>query len=209
MAERTEMDVAFDLGRQSCRRDSFTDFSTHIVACWRMVSVARLEPQSRMFPITVDWQLAFLRPESARGLDYWQSLCAGRPMPHRRELNPRAMKGFLNYVNLVDVATDADGTVDYVLSLQSAHARDVFGPMAGRLDQFLPVPVRQRWRDCFDLPRLSGRPARVSTRVSTVGKDWLACEALFAPLGDGEVNSVLWVFISWLDESLDRTPRRS
>jgi hypothetical protein len=168
-----------------------------------MRSIIPLDSSSEFFPIVVDWDLAFERPETLRGLAYWRSLCAGRPMPSRRELKPRAMLSFLTYVNIVDVIPEPDGAFDYAVSLEGGHALEILGHMAGRrLAEFLPEPLQRRWRYCFDLPRVGAAPARITTRASTVRKNWLKCEELLAPLSgdDGRLQSVFWVFTSWHDE---------
>ena len=168
-----------------------------------MAHPAQLDPRSELSPIEVDWELAFLRPATRKGFEYWQSLSDGRSMPGRHELRPRAMRDFLDHVNLVEVVADLHRGFDYVIGLQGPHARDVFGDMAGRrLDAIMRPVLAQRWRTSFDLSRNAAAPVRLFTRASTVGKNWLACEALLAPLGEsgGRVNALFWVFASWRAE---------
>jgi hypothetical protein len=121
-------------------------------------------------------------------------------MPSRRQLSPRAMQDFLDHVNLVDVVPGAGNSFDYVVSLQGSQSREVFGHVARRrLRDILPPPLEQRWRNSFELSRTAAAPVRLVARASTVGKNWLACEALLAPLGDGDgrVQTLFWVFASW------------
>ena len=161
---------------------------------------ARLEPDSELSPITVDWELDFLQPATRQGLAYWRSLCNGRAMPARHDLRPRAMQEFLDHVNLVDVVADPARGIDYVIGLQGTLARNVFGHMAGRrLDAIMRPKLAQRWRTSFDLPRTAAAPVRLFTRASSVGKNWLACEALLAPLAgsEGGINALFWVFACW------------
>ena len=165
-----------------------------------MAHPAKLDPDSELSPVTVDWELGFLRPEGRRALDYWRSICNGRALPGRHELRPRAMQKFLEHVNLVDIVADGSRGFDYVIGLQGTHARDVFGHMAGRrLDAMMPTRLAERWRASFDLARNAAAPVRLFTRASTMGKHWLACEALLAPLGETEVriDALFWVFVSW------------
>ena len=164
-----------------------------------MPSVARLNPQSELSPVTVDWDLAFLQAPTKHALAYWQSLRNGRQFPTRRALSPRAMRSFLGHVNLVDVVPGAGSSFDYIISLQGERARDVFGRLAGtKLREILSPPLEERWRKSFDLPRTATAPLRLLTRAGTAGKNWLACEALLAPLGDdGHVRTLFWVLASW------------
>ena len=158
--------------------------------------------QPELWPITVDWELRFSRPQAQKALAYWQSLLAGRQMPARRELTPRAMKAFITYVNLVDVLSLGNDKWDYVISLQSADAHAVLGDIKGRrLAEIFPFAIERRWRGSFDLPRAGKAPVRLLTRASTGGKNWLACEVLLAPLGEREVvDSIFWVTVSWAAE---------
>jgi hypothetical protein len=164
-----------------------------------MPSAARLSPQSELSPVTVDWDLAFLQAPTRQGLAYWQSLRNGHQFPSRRALSPRAMRNFLGHVNLVDVVPGAGSSFDYIISLQGEHAREVFGRLAGRkLREILSPALEQRWRKSFDLPRTATAPVRLFTRAGTAGKNWLACEALLAPLGeDSRVQTLFWVLASW------------
>lgn len=165
-----------------------------------MAHPARLDPGSEVSPVTVDWGLGFLRPQTSKALAFWQSLRNGRGMPGRHELRPRAMREFLDHVSLVDVVPDARRGFDYVVGLQGQHARDVFGPMAGRrLDAMMPLKLADRWRASFDLARNAAAPVRLFTRATTLGKYPLACEALLAPLGESgvRIDALFWVFVSW------------
>jgi hypothetical protein len=155
--------------------------------------------QPQLWPITVDWELAFTRPPAHKALAYWRSLLHGRRMPARCELRPRAMKDFLKYVNLVDVLPIAEGEWDYAVSLQSADALEVLGDIKGRrITEVFPSPHAQRWRCCFDLPRKKKAPVRLLTRASTRNKNWLACEVFLAPLGDrDDVTSIFWLTAAW------------
>jgi hypothetical protein len=159
--------------------------------------------QPDLWPITVDWELHFTRPQAQKALAYWQSLLRERRMPARRELSPRAMKAFIYYVNLVDVLSLGDGKWDYVIRLQSADAHAVLGDIKGRrLTEMFPPAVERRWRSGFDLPRATRAPVRLLTRASTGNKNWLACEVLLAPLGErDEVDSIFWVTVSWPAEN--------
>ena len=164
-----------------------------------MVSLARLHRESELAPITVDWGLAFTQSATKSGLAYWDALRGSRTMPARRDLSPRAMRGFLAHVNVVDVIQDSLHSFEYVVSLQGQHAHDVLGHVAGRrLGDVLSEPLAHRWRSCFDLSRSAATPVRLLTLASTQARNWLSCEALLAPLGDGEtVQALFWVFAAW------------
>lgn len=163
------------------------------------MNAAEKQQQPELWPVTVDWQLDFLHASARAATSYWHSLLKGRAMPAHGELSPREMKDFIPYVSLLDVVPGAAGKPDYVVTLQGGHAREVFGDIKGRrpAEIFHPV-IEQRWRACFDFPYAKRKPARLLSRASTSGKNWLVCEALVAPLGEGdEVRSFLWVFVSW------------
>lgn len=164
-----------------------------------MVSLARLQRESELAPITVDWELAFTQPATMRGIVYWRELSGVRAMPSRRDLSPRAMRSFLPHANVVDVIHDSFHSFDYVVSLQGQHACEVLGQVAGRrLSAILSEAQAQRWRSCFDLSRSAGVPVRLVTQASTKARNWLSCEALLAPLGDGKsVQALFWVFAAW------------
>jgi len=119
-------------------------------------------------------------------------------MPSRSDLSPRAMREFLDHVNLVDVISEP--RISFRVSLQGAQSRGVFGHMAKqRLGDILPPFFEKRWTESFEVPRSSETPVRLTTRASTFGRKWLGCEALLAPLGDGPnyVTTIFWVFASW------------
>jgi hypothetical protein len=121
-------------------------------------------------------------------------------MPARSELSPRAMRDFLSHVSVVDVVADAVHGFEYIVSLQGMHSREVLGNVKGRrLGEILSPELAERWRDCFGHSRAAAAPVRLLTRASTLSKNWLACEALIAPLGDGggQLRSLFWVFAAW------------
>ena len=151
-----------------------------------------------MWPVTVDWDLRFSRPHMRKAQNYWQSLCQGRRMPARRELNPRAMKEFIPFVNLVDVVRGEGDQCDYIVSLQSNHARDVLGNIENRqLSEVLPPAIERHWRSSFDLARTKVAPVRLTTRSCSSDKQWLAWETFLAPLGHTEVDAIYWAAMAW------------
>ncbi len=154
------------------------------------------EPKTpELWPVTVDWELGFCRPQTQKALAYWQSLCRGRRMPARRELDPCAMKEFIPYVNLVDVVRREAGAYEYVVTLQSNRARDMLGNVENRrLPDILPPATEEHWRSSFDLPRAKVAPVRLTTRSNTPGEHGFAHEILLAPLGPAEeVQAIYWV----------------
>lgn len=165
----------------------------------------RTGPEASFAPITVDWDLKFTKPYMKAAFEYWRSLCAGRKMPQRRELDPRSMREFLSHVNLVNVVRAADGSVaDYVLGLQGQHAVETYGPIVRRnLRQVLPPPIEARWRSCFGVACSAARPARFHSQVCAGGKLWLEAEVLLAPLGNatGEIDSLFAALASWSTET--------
>jgi len=149
--------------------------------------------------IHVDWTAEFSRVENRRAHAYWNSIRGDRQMPMRSDLNPRGMREFLTYVNLVDVCMCSNGAVEYVVALQGAHGTEVFGPLARRrFSAVLSEVTARRLRECLSLVRDAGLPVRISSRVTGGGKFWLDSESLFAPLGEASgVTAIMWVFVSW------------
>lgn len=152
-------------------------------------------------PIDVDWTLAFVRPENRKALAYWESICGERTMPARSDLSPRGMREFITHVSLVDVwPASGGGAVDYEITLQGSHCREVFGHLVRRkFSAGLSEVTARRLRECLNLVRDSARPVRLSTRVTAGGKFWLDSEAFMAPLSDvpGKVATIIWVLVTW------------
>ncbi|MGH6876791.1 MAG: PAS domain-containing protein [Rhizomicrobium sp.] len=152
-------------------------------------------------PIFVDRSLQFSRPENQKALAYWNSIRSERQMPARSALRPRAMVDFLTHVNLVDVLPGLDvGATDYQVTLQGSHGADVFGVLAHRkLSAGLSEVTARRLRECLNFVSDSGRPVRISSRVTGGDKFWLDSEHLMAPVGDepGRITTIMWVFVSW------------
>lgn len=158
-------------------------------------------PDAAFAPIAVDWELAFTRTPGKQAFAFWSELCAARPMPRRRDLDPRAMRSFLAHVNIIEITCPRDNTdVEYVVALQGQRALDVFGNVAQRrLSDVLPLNVEQRWRYCFELCRNAQSPVRLSSRICSGAKLWLDSESLLAPLGDAAngIDSLFLVFDCW------------
>ena len=152
-------------------------------------------------PVTIDWNLGFVRETTKSAYAYWLSLCNGRKMPRRQELSPSRMRGFLQHVTLVSIVRDQpDGAMDFMVTLQGQHTHDIYGPVAHRrLHEVLPAHLEQRWRDGLELAAESARPVRLSSRMSADGKSWLAGEVLIAPLGDDNqgVEGLFAALASW------------
>ena len=152
-------------------------------------------------PIIVDWTLAFVRAECRKAYVYWDSIRGNKAMALRSELSPRGMLEFLTYVNLVDVLpVPENGSIDYQVSLQATHGREVFGHLTRRkIDTVLSEMTARRMCESFELVRAAARPARFQTRVTAGNKSWLDSESLLAPLGNqaNQVTAIMWMFVSW------------
>src|SRR3569833_2864305 len=117
--------------------------------------------------ITVDWTLTFRHPELRLAAEYWDALRGDRAMPSRQEIKPAAMRGFLQFVNLVDIEPE---TSIYRVSLQSSHTARLFGQIAHhKFGELFEPAVAQRWRDCFNLVRDSRQPVRLLNEVGVEG----------------------------------------
>lgn len=162
------------------------------------MSLATRFDEPELAPIAVDWELMFTQAPTKSGLLYWRSLLAGRIMPERSDLDPRAMARLLPHVNLVEVRQTAPGTWNYIVTLQGGHSREVLGAVQGRkLSEIFPPALAARWRGAFDLPRSSKIPVRLVTGANTKGKSDMVSEALVAPLGPpSHVTALFWVFVA-------------
>jgi hypothetical protein len=168
------------------------------------MSVAALRP-APLTPVHHDWSLAFEQDIPRDALAYWNDSRGERAMPRMAEISARGMKKFLTHVSLIDIETNDDGSVDYVVKLTGERVRELYGPVARRrLSEFLPAEMEQRWRAALDVVRNERRPLRVHGRMSYGGHIWLYQETLLAPLcGSDEETEGFLLVTAWTPHRLD------
>lgn len=162
------------------------------------MSVAALRP-APLTPVFHDWSLAFEQAIPRDAIAYWNECRGARAMPRMGDIAARGMKTFLTHVSLLDVETDEDGAVDYVVKLTGERVRELYGPVAHRrLSEFLPAEMEERWRAALDLVRAERRALRVHGRMSYGGHIWLYQETLLAPLsGEGDEVQGFLLVTAW------------
>jgi hypothetical protein len=150
-------------------------------------------------PIYVDRDLSFRESVNHQALGYWRSKCAGRTMPARAHLDPIEMRGFLPHVALVDVL--GDPKPGYRIRLAGTAIEDVFGHLTGQVLADMQPYFAHRWEGIFSSAVQARAPIRITTRVGYDQKDFLSCEAMFAPVSeDGLHISMLFVSVGfWSD----------
>jgi hypothetical protein len=171
---------------------------TSLRQAWHAMSLPALRPAS-LTPVFHDWSLAFEQTIPRDALTYWNECRGTRAMPRMTEISARGMKKFLTHVSLLDIETNSDGSVDYIVKLTGERVREHYGSVAHRrLSEFLPEEMEQRWRAALDLVRSERRPLRVHGRMSYGGHVWLYQETLLAPLGgDGDDVEGFLLITAW------------
>lgn len=144
----------------------------------------------------VDNTLDFRAPKLRECLDVWTEAAAGRTMPARTDLKPRAMKNFLPNVVLWDVVREAART-RFRLRLMGTELRHAWGdgPTGGYVDRDVAEPFRTRWERIANLSLVLHRPLRCTGVVQYGNRTYLQSETFQAPLAgeDGEVGTILFV----------------
>ncbi len=155
------------------------------------------EPQ--LPPIQVDRTLAFTRPETIKGYAYWQAACGGRAMPSRADISPSGMRDFIQHVGLLDWS-EQDGKMEFHIRLAGARIEQLIGAATGKmLHEIAPPFVLKRWNMMYRLVCDEARPFRFTSRVTALGKDYLASEFLVAPLSEDRktVTMLFGVLVVW------------
>ncbi|HEY4941244.1 MAG TPA: PAS domain-containing protein [Rhizomicrobium sp.] len=156
-------------------------------------------PEPELPSIEVDRTLAFARPETQKGYTYWKSCCGTRSMPARADISPAGMREFIQHVGLLDWS-EQDGKTEFHIRLAGARIEQLIGAASGkRLHDIAPPVVLKRWNMIYRLVCDERRPFRFSSRMTALGKDYLASEVLVAPLSDdGKTVSMLFgVLVAW------------
>jgi hypothetical protein len=123
------------------------------------------------------------------GIDYWNSLCRGRPFPSRADITPREMRKLLRNTCLIRVVNDG-ADYDYRVNGDAhviAYGFSMQGKLLSETDAYAPghAEVLKRLYDRVVRRRqpyaLRGWIAR-----SEKQKKFIYSESLFAPLGEGD-----------------------
>ncbi len=135
------------------------------------------------WPNRVDSTLAFEAEELREAHAVWKAAAAGRPLPLRRDMQPRMMKRFLSQVALMDIVREA-GRRRFRIRVTGTALERTFGGLTGRfLDEALPEPFRSRWDATLKVPLLAKCAARSIGRVEYLKQTYLTAETFFGPLG--------------------------
>ncbi len=144
-----------------------------------------------------DGELCFRAPKLQECLDVWTRACAGRPMPARTDLTPRAMKSFLSNVIVWDVLRSESGMRFRVRVMGTATQRVWRGKAGDVIDEVVPEPFRTRWHRIAQLSLDRRAPMRCHGVVQFANMTYYNSETFQAPLAnDGEApDSILFVHI--------------
>ncbi len=130
-----------------------------------------------------DPSLAFESADLRAALEVWRSAARERPIPLRSDLTPRAMKGFLPKVAIVDVHRAA-GRTRYKVRTVGTQLERIYAGMTGKfLDECVEPAIFAAWEATLELPLRSGVPVRFVGRVAFRKYDYLSLETLLAPMG--------------------------
>jgi hypothetical protein len=139
-----------------------------------------------------DSTLAFGHSDFPRMLAIWKEQAAGKPMPARSSMTPRALKDFLPRVAINERASL--DPLRFKWRLMGTHIAQVLGERTGKfIDEDAPPRQVARWNANLDMVLRAARPLRFAGRVLVNGKTYLNSELLFMPLADdaGEPRFVL------------------
>jgi hypothetical protein len=128
--------------------------------------------------------LSFQSPELREALVVWRAAAAGRPLPLRADVTPRAMIQFLPIVAIVDVIHEGD-RVRFrrrVTGTELAHTFGIDSP-GTFLDETMTEPTLTRWEKTLNAVLRHKGPVRFSGIVEFGKKSYLQVESLLAPLG--------------------------
>ncbi|HTQ13920.1 MAG TPA: PAS domain-containing protein [Rhizomicrobium sp.] len=141
--------------------------------------------------IEFDRSVSLTRDATRKAYGYWKSVTGDRPWPSRKDISPRGMKDFVKHIGLIEVRPGRLSPT-YAVRIAGGIVENVFGSIGGKtLSEFLPASIEARWRIIFDTMLEARAPIRISTRVSFGGRDYLATEALIAPLGEPDGISMI------------------
>ena len=134
-------------------------------------------------PHRVDPTLSFEAPPLREALAVWRESAKGRVIPCRVDMTPKAMKGFLRHLAIVDVVPEGKGT-RYRLRISGTEIERTVGHLPnGFLEDIVPEPFRSRWQAVLDLALTTKEPIRVFGRMEFRERAWLSAEIFLGALG--------------------------
>ena len=134
-------------------------------------------------PHRVDPTLSFHAPHLREALAVWRSAAKGRVIPCRADMTPRAMKGFLRHILLVDAVTTPAGQ-RLRLRISGTEIERVLGRLqSGFLEDVVPEPYFTRWRDVINLALSTKSPLRVFGKVEFRARSYLSAELFLGAMG--------------------------
>ncbi|HEY0106680.1 MAG TPA: hypothetical protein VGB91_11400 [Rhizomicrobium sp.] len=144
-----------------------------------------------------DGGLQFRSPKLKECLELWTRIAAGKTLPARGDLTPRAMKNFLSSVIVWDVLRGESG-VRFRLRVMGSGPQRIWGGKAGDfLDEVVPEPFRTRWHRLAHLSLALRAPLRCHGTVQFANQTYYHSETFQAPLaGEGdEPDALMFVHI--------------
>ncbi|HEY2885912.1 MAG TPA: PAS domain-containing protein [Rhizomicrobium sp.] len=134
-------------------------------------------------PHRVDPTLSFEAPPLREALAVWRDCAKGRVIPCRVDMTPKAMKGFLRHLAIVEVVREPKGT-RYRLRISGTEIERTLGHLPnGFLEDIVPEPFRSRWQAVLDLALVTKEPIRVFGRMEFRERAWLSAEIFLGALG--------------------------
>ena len=126
-----------------------------------------------------------LDPRFARMRDHLAALGAGRRMPQRAELDPRAFADVLPYVNLIDVVLANDAVRFRFRLVGTAQSAAAHLDYAGRfVDDVVDPASRPRVLDDLTRTVATGLPQYGRYAMPFPGRGFIESERVFYPLSD-------------------------
>lgn len=156
-------------------------------------------------PIEIDPSLDFQHKITKLGFEHWTEKAAGRAMPDRRDIDPRAFGAHLGHLTLFNIRF-SDGAVDELVPrLVGSDFESVFGDlMSAPLDKKLPRAIYGRWRRVVEGMMEAGGPVRATGPVVFEDKQNLVTELVVAPLSsEGTDFAVLYVVSVFMPSTPD------
>ena len=149
----------------------------------RIIQTYNRRAELEGIPHRVDPTLAFQAPQLREALSVWRDAAKGRAIPCRVDMTPKAMKGFLRHLAIVDVVSEPKPT-RYRLRISGTEIERTLGHLpSGFLEDIVPEPFRSRWQVVLDLALATKEPLRVFGRMEFRERAYLSAEIFLGALG--------------------------
>jgi hypothetical protein len=134
-------------------------------------------------PHRIDPTLSFQAPQLREALTVWRDAAKGRLIPCKVDMTPKAMKGFLRHLVIVDVVREPKAT-RFRLRISGTEIERALGHLPnGFLEDVVPEPILSRWRGVLDLALNTRCPMRVFGQVEFRERTYLSAELFLGALG--------------------------